>query len=1035
MTEESFDIAPFALPNTPSGEIRFEEPRDIVRVMAEFSGSVPENAGLFYLRRTWPETRAEEQATQSTPARLGWIGMDDWFNVEWHPAAVKISREGQRLWFEFEGLSSEFPDMADYDVAFRRTLGLRVDGADDAVVNRLAVFTASQSTETTLRVELDAGRATPGDSLRISGHNAVVDGDGEVNIAPLSPHEFTITLRHMVPAHPYCGDEGLLTFALDDETFTISLVSLEQEGPVWFEELGVFITRADDTTRFGDYRKAHAGAQTLNQRVLAHAEQSLAGAMNGQPRPHPVNFAIGCPHARQRFRIEPNGDVDLMSSSIKNVPGKDTDRVKYDGAARFFFGLEAWTPVARFADPEPMLAYNVHARRSELGVDQKSFAVPLLTGIASGSWAGDDPMVALVRFRFRNDGAAPVTARLPLRYSSNSRRTDNPYQNPGDKHGDLVPRSPLSALSVSGNRVVSEWEGDTVIRCAFETAMTAESNDGAVVFSQQLAPGQTCDLLLKIPYIALESQDELAALDALAFDACYEDVQVFWRKTLAQGARVSTPEPQLAALHEAHLAHVLISDFEMPDGSGLVNTSVGTSTYGNFTNESCMIVNELDQRGLHDQARRRLGIWLKYQGQVPQPGNFTDYDGMFYGAGGFECGSYNQHHGWALWCLCEHFFITRDAEWFASVSQEIIAAADWVFRQRRNTMGELPHSRGWEHGFLPAGSLEDVTDFHYWLSTNALTWRGVEWAARALEAVDHAEAQRVRREADDCRKDLIHGFETMRRHAPLVRLRDGRWVPQYPSRLYRRGRDLGWIREVLEGSVYLIISGLFAPDSKEAGWILDDYQDNQYPTPPYGYVIPHFEDTWFNRAGFSIQPNLLAGLLPHLDRDEPEIYIWMFYNAWAACYREEITGMAEHPLPWLGFSNAANFKTSDEANAVAWMRYMFVYTLGDTLHLGRAIPRAWFAQSDPFEGQGVATRFGTVGVRYEPVPGKNALKATASLDLAQRPERILVRFRLPEGRAIKAARVNGVPHSHVDNAKGDVDISGGEGTVVVEVDY
>ena len=52
---------------------------------------------------------------------------------------------------------------------------------------------------------------------------------------------------------------------------------------------------------------------------------------------------------------------------------------------------------------------------------------------------------------------------------------------------------------------------------------------------------------------------------------------------------------------------------------------------------------------------------------------------------------------------------------------------------------------------------------------------------------------------------------------------DGRWVPTYPSRLYGRGRDLGWIREVLEGSVYLLISGLYKSTSKQAGWILDDY--------------------------------------------------------------------------------------------------------------------------------------------------------------------------------------------------------------------
>ena len=36
--------------------------------------------------------------------------------------------------------------------------------------------------------------------------------------------------------------------------------------------------------------------------------------------------------------------------------------------------------------------------------------------------------------------------------------------------------------------------------------------------------------------------------------------------------------------------------------------------------------------------------------------------------------------------------------------------------------------------------------------------------------------------------------------------------------------------------------------------------------------------------------------------------------------------MVEHPLPVLGYSNPAHFKTSDEANAVMWLRYMVVYS-------------------------------------------------------------------------------------------------------------
>jgi len=1046
MNLDAVDITPFALPNTPPGETRFEEPRDIVRVMVEFEDKIPDDVGLSYLRKVWPEVPMARWGETTHPFTLGWMPQDDWFNVDWQKAAITVSHsEDRRVWIEFQGLKEEFSKAAEYDVRYRRTLGCRVEVPDPKAIRKVAVFTASQPARSVLRVAVDAGRDTPAKRVRLTGYNAYIEtmtpiegvtvGEDTVERGGGDAHRFEVTLRHMIPSHRYSGDDGLVTFELDDDAFTISLAGLEEEGPIWSEDYGVFITRTDDPTTFAEYRARNADATTLSQRVLEHAEQSFAGAFYGQPHPHSVGYNIGCPRARQRFWIEPNGDIVLHKDNVTRVPGKDTSRFKSNGTARFFFGLEKRQVLARFPDPEPVLTYNIHTRRGGVVVEQKSFAVPLLTSIETGRWTGDDPMVALVRFRFRNDGNEPVLATLPINYSQVSGRSQNRLQSPRAHDDYLVPTSPRQQLSVSGNQILSRWKSSSVLRSTLQTTMEIAEDGVGPTIKQRLNPGERCEAVLRIPFVALETTEELQALEDLDFGQCYREVMDYWQEVGRRGARLETPELQLSALHTAHLAHVLITDFEMPDGSGLINTSVGTSLYGNFSNEACMIVHDLDERGLHDEARRRLRIWLKYQGTVPQPGNFTDYDGMFYGAGGFESGAYNQHHGWVLWCLCEHFFLTRDEDWFQGVADAVIAGADWVFRQRRNTMTALPHSRGWEHGFLPAGSLEDVTDFYYWLSTNSLTWRGVEWAARALEAIDHPEAPRIRREADAYRSDLVQGFETMRRYSPLVRLRDGRWIPYYPSRLYRRGREVGWIRETLEGAVYLLISGLYDVHGREAQWILDDFQENRYVKWPYGYDIPDFETTWFDRAGFSCQPNLLAGLLPYIDRDEPELYIWMFYNAWCACYRQEINAMAEHPMPVLGYSNSAIFKTSDESNAVAWLRYMFVYTSGDLLHLGRAIPRAWFGQPEVFEARDVATRFGKVSVRYRASTKKDVIRAEVSLDLADDPGRILVRFRHPKKREIKAVRVNGKPHPHVDPARGDVDVTGYDGKVAIEVEY
>jgi len=1054
-----FDIAPFALPNGPAGELVFEEARDIDAVEVVFAGSAPADAWLEYKRKVWPHTRIEQPGDldQVRPMRFGWQRMDDLFTPAWVEAATDSAPlDAHTLRFTFQPLRNELPDFPDaehYDVTFRRTVGVRVMGSA-VPIQSLRVFPRSRPARSALRVELHAGCRTETPQIDISGYNAVVrrvmPGVGtraegnRVLIEAAEPASFTVDIEHMLPAHRYAHDDGHLLFTLGDDAFTISLTALETEGPIWFADMGVYITRADDPTTFADYRARIANARTIAQQVAARPEQSLAGAMHGQPRPHPIPYCFGWKHARQKFWVEPCGDLQLTAWPVLQQPARDTPKWKNAGSARILFGLDRWTPEGRYNDPWPVMAYNLHFRRGDVRVQEKCFAVPLTQPILAGEPAPDDTIVALVRFRFENTGDRPALAELPLAYSPDAGRTHNrrdELTRPTRAQTDtLVPLCPREKLTLDDDRVMGEFAGAAVLRMVFETAMqvTTDPNcDHTVVrFRQELQPGERCELLLRIPYVALESEAELAALQRLDFARSYDAMARYWRAESRKGAQIHTPDAHLNAVYAAHLPIVLMADFGHPDGSGLVNTSVGAATYGNYTNESVMIIDELEQRGLIEEVRRRLAVWLRYQGTVGLIGRFTDHDGVFFGADGLESGhSYNQHHGWVLWYLTRHYLHTGDRAWFADVVANVLDGAEWIIRQRRETGGGVPYSRGWERGFLPAGALEDVDDFFYWLSTNSLTWRGLDCTATALEQYGHTEAARVRAEADAYRRDLIRGFETARQHSPLIRLRDGRWIPHYPSRLYCRGRDYGWIREVLEGSVYLLISGLYTPDSKEGGWILDDYHDTRYMNPPFGYRIDDPPTQWFDCGGFSAQPNLLAGLLPHLDRDEIEVYLWMFFNAWAACYREEVQAMVEHPQPVLGFSNSAPFKTSDQANAMKWLAYMFVYERHGLLHLGRAIPRAWFAGEESFGATRLWTMAGVVSITYRPCLETGIIEAEIDLDLRHTPERLLIRFRHPEQQPVRSVEVNDCPHTAFDAASGDVALSPVSGKVYVVVTY
>jgi hypothetical protein len=224
--------------------------------------------------------------------------------------------------------------------------------------------------------------------------------------------------------------------------------------------------------RVTDARIAIAGGGSGPMRAT-RAEQSLAGAMNGQMRPHPIAYCCGAKHARQKFWIEPCGDVELTQWLIQQPPAADTPRWKNDGNARMFFGFDRWAVEGRYNDPWPVMSNNLQFRRDAVRAVQKSFAVPLAHSILAGEPAPDATMVALIRFRFENLSDRPATAELPLAYSHAAGRIANRREarnlNSADKQTDtLLPRCERETLTIEGDRVLGDFKGERVSNDGFE---------------------------------------------------------------------------------------------------------------------------------------------------------------------------------------------------------------------------------------------------------------------------------------------------------------------------------------------------------------------------------------------------------------------------------------------------------------------------------------------------------------------------------------------------------------------------------------
>ena len=205
---------------------------------------------------------------------------------------------------------------------------------------------------------------------------------------------------------------------------------------------------------------------------------------------------------------------------------------------------------------------------------------------------------------------------------------------------------------------------------------------------------------------------------------------------------------------------------------------------------------------------------------------------------------------------------------------------------------------------------------------------------------------------------------------------------------------------------------LIAPTSREALWILKDFEDNLYLSDHYGYRIEDFDRHWFDRGGFSMQACLLLDVEPYLYRDDVEHALRAMFNAIAANYFPDTRMLTEHALPELGDWRGDHYKSSDEANAAGWLRYLFVREEGDELLLGQGIPRAWLRPGKRIGVENACTHFGKMSLMYE----ADEVGITATLQGPERnpPSRIKLRFRMPVGKGVSALTVNGKEWSDYD---------------------
>jgi hypothetical protein len=998
-----FDAAPFGLPLPEGNGVMWEDPREIHQVVVHFAGAVPapEMVRLEYWGSRWPEQHLPKDS-EPGGGNVGWMELGNWYTYQWRTADAEAKADGNAVTFTFRPVNAkEFPKQKDYPAAFRYTLKLRVASeAPLPKVERIEAFTDSTLEPRIVNLVWKSAPA-------VKASFEVFNGAFE-KLEQTSSHSSRLKLRVAANTDPNTLDRTLVTVRNGQAVFTFAVDDLKQ-GALFVPHAGAAVLPEGDARDYAAVAAAQkaAGGKTLYDRVAEMPEQTWHGAWEGMPpKKSHIYLPLGLDSGRQRFELDADGSVRFRSNDhyLRGRPGKETPRLALEpGPVRFRF-QPPLAPVFRTIEDGCLPIGHTVWETNGVRISQIAFATALNGARADGPVpAADTFTVCLVKFALTNITGSPQVATLPMTYQSG----DTPKALRRDEKGLL-------------------WLGDNVRGQVLADAAPASEAE-TLTWTWTLAPGESKTVTVKIPYLVLTEPSEHAALAALDFEQERREVAGYWRRRLDESARLTTPEPMLNDFYRAHAGHLLINCEGDPASAGRRFARVGSFSYGAYGNESCMMVVDLERRGYHKEAQECLDAWLHYQGTVALPGDFSTMKGILYGAGGLEAGGYNQHHGWILWMLGEHYRFTRDDAWLRGAAPGILAGADWIINETKRTANR--HEL--ERGLLPAGRLEDIGDWWTWLSTSCYTWRGLDSAAWALEQIKHPEAPRVRQEANAYHTNLLANFRKATDRSPVVRLRDGTAVPHIPSMVHRRGRYFGWICETLEGSLHLLITGALDSRSQDADWIVKDYEDNRYLSNQYGYLLDDFDKYWFGRGGISMQACLLLDVEPYLYRDDVKQALRALFNAEAAQYFPAERMNTEHALPALGDWRGDQYKSSDESNVAGWLRYLFVREEGDTLFVGQAVPREWLQAGRLCGIERTGTYFGPTSVIY--TGGDNEITARLEAPRRNPPKAIRLRFREPGGRLLTSVEVNGKPWKQF---KGEwVQLPGDIGAATVVVSY
>ena len=954
----------------------------------------------------------------------GWFGESAW-QGRWLPLAGELKRDDARLVFHASARSPTGGLLLT-----RKVRWVWAATADRIAVRRPVAFTRSRWATARLLVQFERPGRVPDsydEAWRGLGEPLVEVFNGEFLEQPritwANSRPQSLAVRHSRPSS-LKSDPTHLRLSLPWDCVTVAVQDILDNEAVYLPEFGAFFCRADRPVTLADYKKKTAGRKTLLEQVRELPDQTLAQAMakthHEAQREGPVMLSLACDNTK--YVVERDGTV-----RFRTEPHTGTDWLAAAGELRLGFSDAQPEDVSRRLEGRWLPIPVVTRKHAGVTLRQRTFVAPC-------DEAGANPArlnrLSVCVVEFELSGVTPSPALPALRLSIGGALSGNTPV--------AFEPAPYGFVAVQDGRpfaAVMKREGG-----AGQPAISGAS----LVFDRapfEAGAGRWAVYLLP-PRFPAEEIPNLPGPDRLR-----AGVEDYWTAALAPAMQIETPEPFLNDLIRSSQVRCLIAARNEADGARIAPW-IAAMSYGPLESEAHSVIRGMDFLGHHDFARRGLEYFIHR-----------------YSTNGFLTTGYTTFGtAWHLWTLGEHGQLTQDTNWLQQVAPEVKRAGHWIIAQTGKTKRERatgftgvdsenaglakPH---WslpipgdplEYGLMPPGVMADWNAYAYHFCLNAYYAAGLRAIGEALTTIGDPEGARFEEAGLTLGRNTASRFRLTRSASPAVRLRNGTWVPYYPSQVHSPGpladffpgEDAGrsWCYDVELGTHQLVPTGVLEPSDNAVESMLNHLEDVQFLADGwFDYPASENARDWFNLGGFSkVQPYYTRNCEIYALRDDVKPFVRSYFNTLAAMVNPEVMSFWEH------FNHSGAWdKTHETGYFLHQTRTLLVQERGNELWLAPMIPSDWLKDGMRVAVSNAPTRFGKAGFRLESHLGQGWIDAEVQLPTNRLLSNVVLRLRPPEGHPLQAVSVDGERHSDFDPVRGVIRLAPKPGALRVHAEF